>query len=818
MLKNLYRKYTKKYRSLPYILILTLVSVITYCISRPFFGVYIGFNATNADSARYLLSTLIQSEAAILAIVITLSLVAVQQTASSYSPRVIEVFKDRKSNPDFYILMAIYLISITYGIWVLKQISNDHNTGSIVNFDHSLFNSFEVHIWFSYALGVFSFFSLIPYIQNTLDLLKPSNMIEQISKKISKETIESFVSTRMEISDNISKIILKETTEFAAITGIEEDIQFSKVTPQKESESLTDIGEGNILLYAERPEEEREIKKRIVNSFQRQVHIKNSSTAHDSLGLSENSDDNPIQQIFDILTSSQIKHDYTTSKYGLLKLIDSINTFTEGTISLKFHTEIVKSLRSFAILSLIREDSDSSLLLVNYLSIIGIKAVEQKIKPVVNIVLRSLNDIAIVATEKKMENIAIGAALSIRDIGIKALKENLIDKASNKDPYNAIVYETEINLRFIVKKAAELKLETETLIVVQLIKEIGIESIRKNLIFETRQSIKFLEEIGRSSIRQELEETIIMIGVLLDLLGVEALKLDPGENASKQELDEFEVLITVCSNFIGNFGKLAAEHNFEYIAKGAVITLESIGIYVAQRRFKNGTTGSLAAIRNIGIVLVEQGIDHAVETAVLSLRKIGEISIENNMNDQAIKALSLIDEFGDSSTRKNMGSSIKSIVLSFDSFGKIAIQKNLIYITNGIIISLENIGTIAAKQKMDVVMKNSIHVLKKISELSVNSKNGEIISKVLQSIEELGKVSVKYRLEYSIEYAAISIREIGSKAIQVKLNQVAYQSRSSLENIKSLAIDTKLFNYSIILENLEELKDNINAYDSTDIS
>ena len=56
---------------------------------------------TNIQSAHYLLSALAQSEAAVIAIVITLSLVAVQLTATSYSPRVTEIFRDfqKKSWP-----------------------------------------------------------------------------------------------------------------------------------------------------------------------------------------------------------------------------------------------------------------------------------------------------------------------------------------------------------------------------------------------------------------------------------------------------------------------------------------------------------------------------------------------------------------------------------------------------------------------------------------------------------------------------------------------------------------------------------------------
>lgn len=789
MLTNLQDFVKRKRKLFYYIYLVPLVIIFIYILSTSFFGFHIGFYTTEPESAKYLLSALIQSEAAILAIVITLSLVAVQQTASSYSPRVIEVFKDKKNNPDFYLLMGIYLISILYEMWVLKQINNNRFE-NINNFDNSLFDSFEAHIWISYAFGAFSFLSLVPYIQNTLDLLKPLNIIENISENISQETIESFVSTRLEIIENISKILSQE-----------------KIEPFFET-STTE----NNLLFDEKSIGESESTKSKVSLFHNQSNSKDLLTVDESLKFDKNSDDNPIQQIFDILVSSQIKYDFTTSKYGLLKLIDCIESSTKGNISLKY-TEIVKSFVNLAKLSISLENFDSSLYIVRYLEKIGVKAVEQKIEPVVNIVLRSLNNISIIATEQRKEDIAILAASSIRNIGIIAFNKYLITKISNEGSYNTFVTGIEINLRFIGKKAAELKLEKETLFVIQFLTDIGRESINNKLIFETRQSVKYLEEIGRLVIRQELEEPITIIGVLLDELGVTALKLDLGQNASKEELRKFENLITVSSNFIGRFGKLAAEQNFEYVAKNIVITLKNIGTYTAQRKFKIATTESLTNIKSIGIILAKQGIDHAVETVILSLREIGEISIENNMNNQAIKALSFIDEIGDFSVRKNMGNSIKSIVLSFDSFGKIAIQKNLGNIVNGIIISIERIGITGAEQKMDVVAKNSINILKNIAELSIESKNENAVIKSIQSIEDIGKLSVAKRLENSIEYAAFSIKEIGFKAIVTKINQVVYQSQLSLENIVSSATDIKLSNNSSILESLEELNDNIKIYD-----
>ena len=56
------------------------------------FSIYLNPNHTDVNSARLLLSALIQSEATIIALVITLTLVAVQLTSSSFTPRVAKIF------------------------------------------------------------------------------------------------------------------------------------------------------------------------------------------------------------------------------------------------------------------------------------------------------------------------------------------------------------------------------------------------------------------------------------------------------------------------------------------------------------------------------------------------------------------------------------------------------------------------------------------------------------------------------------------------------------------------------------------------------
>jgi hypothetical protein len=139
------------------------------------------------DNERYLISALVQSLAATIALVVSLSLVAVQLAAQSYSARVIDVYKN---NPDMWILLSIYIAVIFYGLGLLKVI--DIGVAGI---------NMEFAIFAAYFLGFFAFVCLVPYMLKTLDLLKPSVVIKLLAADITKEKILETLKKDGEIAD-----------------------------------------------------------------------------------------------------------------------------------------------------------------------------------------------------------------------------------------------------------------------------------------------------------------------------------------------------------------------------------------------------------------------------------------------------------------------------------------------------------------------------------------------------------------------------------------------------------------------------------------
>ena len=154
---------------------------------------YFNLFHTDVTSARYMLSALVQSQAAIVAIVITLTLIAVQLTASAYSPRVIDIFK---KNPDMWILLGCYGVSIFYGFIVLKLVEGvegEFVSQSAIWTLGPISVSFEFCVSMAYWLGAFTFVALFPYMLNIISLLKPENIINRLTSDITKDKILKYI-------------------------------------------------------------------------------------------------------------------------------------------------------------------------------------------------------------------------------------------------------------------------------------------------------------------------------------------------------------------------------------------------------------------------------------------------------------------------------------------------------------------------------------------------------------------------------------------------------------------------------------------------
>jgi hypothetical protein len=227
-------------RIIHYILLLFVAGITVYFIRE------ITFDHSNVDNVSSFISLIVESEAAIIAIVVSLSLVAVQQASSSYSARVINIFKDWKRNPDFFILMITYAFCIIFGVYLQKMIktsSLDNMTvGQVFIFDNyfiniikivspsntSMSSLFEIYIWLLYAFFIFSLLALGSYLLETLEMFKPHTLIKLLSENIRADSIKSAI--ELENSNSID--------ENGKIQPIEDTIQ-----------PIVDVLQGSMMAY-----------------------------------------------------------------------------------------------------------------------------------------------------------------------------------------------------------------------------------------------------------------------------------------------------------------------------------------------------------------------------------------------------------------------------------------------------------------------------------------------------------------------------------------------------------------------------------------
>ena len=149
----------------------------------------------SADSARYLLSALAQSQAAIVAIVVTLTLVAVQLASQTYSPRVMDLFL---KNWQFWSLLLIYGISIMYDVVLLSMIPpiSANETLNVTFPILRMVLGIEVLIFVGLVLMTATFSALFLHVGYTMKKLKPKSIIKELSEEIDVKSFVEKVSKR----------------------------------------------------------------------------------------------------------------------------------------------------------------------------------------------------------------------------------------------------------------------------------------------------------------------------------------------------------------------------------------------------------------------------------------------------------------------------------------------------------------------------------------------------------------------------------------------------------------------------------------------
>ncbi len=363
---------------------------------------------TDVDSARYMLSTLITSEAAIVALVVTLSLVAVQLAASSYSARVIDIFK---RTPDLWILIGVYGIAIFYGLGVLKLIER-------VNPQVNSLSNLETHISFSYYLGIFAFMALGPYILNALNLLKPSTVINMLAEGITKEK------TLSAIRDNGIRDIDSENDPIQPIIDLVRN-SMMKYDYETVRDGLRAIGD-------------------------RAEYIFENETF-------ENGEEEKISEhIFCHFTRIGLLAGSRKDEYSIIEVITNIGVIGLITSELKLNVATLLAVESLEKIGMVAVDhklEDATQRAAFYLGLIGESAVGHKFEHIAWRTAKLLGQIAEIAAKHKLEYTTRVVSLSLKLVGMATAKQQL--RSASRKAVEYLEKVTKIATEYKLKDIAE---------------------------------------------------------------------------------------------------------------------------------------------------------------------------------------------------------------------------------------------------------------------------------------------------------------------------------------------------------------------------
>ena len=444
--------------------VLFFLSTLIFAFIFTFFNLY----HTDADSARYMLSALVQSQAAIVAIVVSLTLIAVQLTASAYSPRVIRIFRD---NFDMWLLLGLYGGSIFYGLLVLKMIRGE-DLSQIPLFCIPL----ETHISYAFFLGFFSIVMLFLYMRNIINLLNPANIINRLRTEITKDNLLNSKEDPIQpILDIVHGSIMKY------------DIETTRVGLKAVTQQIIKVSDSNG-------------EGKITEHFCK--HLERASR----LAISKEDEDSTVEVI-----KCLAKFGKSTAEK---KLKDAISQVTEtlGGVGgdavkkgLEFATsEALNYLGKVGSAAAKNKLEDVAKQAAGIIGFVGKKSAEKGFEDATS-AARSLRDVGIAAAENKLEEATSEAAKSLNGVGIAAAENKLEDAAGEAARSLGVVGKSAVekglklatrsaalSLVYVGIAAVGNKLEEVTSLLSELLAELTIssEEIVKTAIRENKSTLK----------------------------------------------------------------------------------------------------------------------------------------------------------------------------------------------------------------------------------------------------------------------------------------------------------------------------------------
>lgn len=742
-----------------------------------------------------IISLLVQSEASVIAIVITLSLVAVQLTSSSYSTRVIDIFKKSWS---FRSVVLLYLAAIIIGLITL-----------IFNYN-GLSNNIQMLILIDYYLGIFVFLMLIYFIFTIFNLLKPNKMIDLLANNINKNNIIKTVE-----KPKIDRKI-KSNDEFFNYYNL--NLYKPKINSDKEPiQPIIDIMESSLLK----------------NDFETFKHGLKVIEKKIDLILKEKMDKNDKEIILCLILTYLTRmglitinmgdeesiHDLTTSikfygikaikedcDYETVLAISSFNKIITSSIKnrLEYSTSISTMYLREMIEITIQFEKDTLDLTYRVL----IKMVRGSLKKgLEDAIVWGIMSILLIAKSsfKKAKDLKKPTTIELLgEIGITSAKSSLVTSITASTNSLEKVAKINNNPRTIMK-------------IVEYLVEICKITLNEKLNDSTRQSIFVLKDIGKYSIDKKFERESIKIGEFMAEMAKNSLNKD------------FEILTLVIVDDIKELCIKAVES-----ADLNAIMEKSLGsgLIIHNQNFMNITekwqnynsmlvvNSILGSITNIGEETAKKGLNSSLtlviinaimeiyhseisvnngDSVIFELGRIGKISIEGD-GYLSLKIVELIIKIIDENILKNRSMLFYDFYI-LTELCKPAMKNALKRKTFFDKIYIKIIESLIKYQKNLLEQENRhigdiLYTLGVIGVEAINLKYNHLLNQIFETIKDAGETCLKLDIKYGINETFHSIGMIGEAAIingyinptSRSINFIDKNENKIIENLKPLAL------------------------------
>jgi len=785
-------------------------------------------SSTNFDNALYFLSAMVQAQAAIVSLVITLTLIAIQMATSSYTPRVVDVIK---KNPDMWLLLLIYLIAISYGFIVLKQVERKP--------DPILVSTVLI-------LGIYTFATLFLYMKNTIALLRPDRIITMLVAEINGENIHQNVWTD-DIFQPVFDVINASMSRF--------DVTTTRTGLNMLSNRLLE------LLPSFNNNEKRDIARYFCD------HIKRSA-----LVAIRSDDEGLIREIIWVLQNFGCRC-CKTKDQEIINLVNltlryiALQAIEKDMDSVSYGIAI--AYKEIAIQAAESELNDVTVDVVSILGWISTKSADKGFDKTTKRFIRALKIIGIYCGKKGLENpttrvieVFGGTCTHVADNMLKGSIFDVVEAIKDVAIlaiYGRMHFATKLSIialkKVVVRKiddrpgamkdlpilylekigtqSAEQKIEPATLEVVKALEDVGMHFLEINLQNETYQVVKSLGKVSVRYSSLELEHSVDNGIIALKNLAFRSIKKGQGfaidavtdslwrigfqALEKKQEHATEEV-----SRALKWIALDSAENGLESPVETAVGALESLFIKADMMEYSTITTFITNALEEIGNITVDNGQKRASARVHVAIKKIcinmaergvesiiwkasgglGRICIRTIRKGEDKIALDVVGSLGNIGMRvakKGLLRTSGSIAVTFRDIGTEAVDKGQENVVNKVARTLGNIGIQTAENGLDSATMHTVKTLvtigSKICEKDIK-KNGDSI------ILALFKIGSK-----------VAGRDLAAKGVAnlqfgnyIVISQLIEEIRNRFDSGEQLLFDEFMIIVDNELKNLESIQ------------